>query len=173
VTKTYEADDGRSWLLRYQVSRQNSAKLHLLCSPDCAREKDSANVGLFDGKVSISGPNLVAEGVGRVAVGQPRLMYVANANCAFPLWPAAPVDVSATHFGTAPESVDNGIYPPQVTQMNFGGRYNFTAYGRKSSLRVQIQNIPATNEWTSQYTPGFFQWPAPRTVFAYITTDLQ
>jgi len=34
---------------------------------------------------------------------------------------------------------------------------------------VQIQNILATNEWTSQYTPGFFQWPAPRTVFAYIT----
>jgi hypothetical protein len=68
------------------------------------------------------------------------------------------------HFGTAPESVDNGIYPPQVTQMNLGGRYNFTAYGRKSSLRVQIQNILATNEWTSQYTPGFFQWPAPRTV---------
>jgi iron complex outermembrane recepter protein len=61
----------------------------------------------------------------------------------------------------------------KVTQMNLGGRYNFTVYGRKSSLRVQIQNILATNEWTSQYTPGFFQWPAPRTVFAYITTDLQ
>jgi hypothetical protein len=88
-------------------------------------------------------------------------------------WSAASLDVSAPHFGTAPESVDNGIYPPQVTQMNLGGRYNFTAYGRKSSLRAQIQNIPATNEWTSQYMPGFFQWPAPRTVFAYITTDLQ
>jgi iron complex outermembrane recepter protein len=61
----------------------------------------------------------------------------------------------------------------KVTQMNLGGRYNFTVYGRKSSLRVQIQNILATNEWTSQYAPGFFQWPAPRTVFAYITTDLQ
>jgi hypothetical protein len=44
---------------------------------------------------------------------------------------------------------------------------------RGDRQRPQIQNILATNEWTSQYTPGFFQWPAPRTVFAYITTDLQ
>jgi hypothetical protein len=38
---------------------------------------------------------------------------------------------------------------------------------------VQIQNVLATKEWSTQYTPGFFQWPAPRTVFAYLTTDLQ
>jgi iron complex outermembrane recepter protein len=131
------------------------------------------NVGILDGRVSISGPNLAADGVGPVAVGQPRLMYVANANYTFPRWPAASLDVSATHFGTAPASVDNGIYAPAVTQANLGGRYKFTAFGKKCSLRVQIQNVLAANEWTTQYTPGFFQWPAPRTVFAYITTDLQ
>jgi iron complex outermembrane receptor protein len=131
------------------------------------------NIGALDGRVSISGPNLAAEGVGSVAVGQPRLMYVANANYALPWWPAASLDVSATHFGTAPASVDNGIYTPPVTQVNLGGRYKFTVFGKQSSLRIQIQNVLATNEWTSQYTPGFFQWPPPRTVFAYITTDLQ
>lgn len=131
------------------------------------------NIGVLDGKVSIQGPNLAAEKVGLVAVGQPLLTYVANVDYVLPWLPAASLDVSATHFGTAPASIDNGIYAPAVTRVNLGGRYQFTAFGKKSSLRLQIQNILATKEWTTQYTPGFFQWPSPRTVFAYLTTDLQ
>jgi iron complex outermembrane recepter protein len=131
------------------------------------------NVGMLDGRVSIFGPNLAADGVGPIAVGQPRLMYVANTNYMFPWWPAASLDLAATHFGSAPASVDNGIYSPASTQVNFGGRYKFTAFGKPSSLRVQIQNVLAANEWATQFTPGFFRSPAPRTVFAYITTDLQ
>jgi iron complex outermembrane recepter protein len=131
------------------------------------------NIGVLDGKVSILGPNLVAEKVGFVAVGQPLLTYVAHVNYVLPWLPASSLDVSATHFGTAPASIDNGVYAPEVTKVNLGGRYQFTAFGKQSSLRLQIQNILATKKWTTQYTPGFFQWPQPRTVFAYITTDLQ
>ncbi|RUL65831.1 hypothetical protein EKH79_03725 [Dyella dinghuensis] len=130
------------------------------------------NIGVLNGRVSIVGPNLVAEKVGFVAVGQPLLTYVANINYNLPWVPAASMDISATHFGTAPASIDNGVYSPAVTQVNLGGRYQFTTFGKKSSLRLQIQNLLATKEWTTQYTPGFFQWPPPRTVFAYITTDL-
>jgi iron complex outermembrane receptor protein len=130
------------------------------------------NIGVLDGKVSITGPNLAAEKVGLVAVGQPLLTYVAHVEYVLPWLPVASLDVSATHFGTAPASIDNGVYAPAVTQVNLGARYQFTAFGKKSSLRVQIRNILATKEWTTQYTPGFFQWPAPRTVFAYLTTDL-
>ncbi len=131
------------------------------------------NVGILDGRVGITGPNLAAEGVGSVAVGQPRLMYVANANYSLPWWEAASLDASATHFGTAPESVDNGVYTPAVTFMSVGGRYKFTAFGENSTLRLQVQNVLQTKVWTNVYTPGFFQYPGPRTVFAYITTDLQ
>lgn len=130
------------------------------------------NIGVLDGKVSIVGSNLAAEKVGFVAVGQPLLTYVANINYDLPWLPAASMDVSATHFGTAPASIDNGVYSPAVTLVNLGGRYQFTAFGKKSSLRLQIQNLLATKKWTTQYTPGFFQWPPPRTLFAYITTDL-
>ena len=45
------------------------------------------NVGVLVDRVGITGPDLAAEGVGSVAVGQPRLMYVANANYSFPWWP--------------------------------------------------------------------------------------
>jgi iron complex outermembrane receptor protein len=130
------------------------------------------NIGVLNGRVSIIGPNLAAEKVGFVAVGQPLLTYVANVNYDLPWVPAASLDASATHFGTAPASIDNDAYSPAVTQVNLGGRYQFTAFGKKRSLRLQIQNLLATKEWTTQYTPGFFQWPPPRTVFAYITTDL-
>jgi iron complex outermembrane recepter protein len=132
----------------------------------------NVNIGVLEGKVSISGANLAAEKVGSIALGQPLLTYVANANYVLPWWLAASLDVSAIHFGTAPASVDNGIYVPADTQVNLGGRYQFTAFGKKSSFRLQIQNILAAKEWTIQYTPGLIEWPPPRTVFAYITTDL-
>jgi iron complex outermembrane recepter protein len=131
------------------------------------------NIGVLDDTVRISGPNLAGEGVGPIAVGQPRLMYVGNVNYTLPAWPALSLDASATHFGAEPESVDNRIYTPAVTQLNIGGRYQFTAFGTKSTLRVQLQNAPGASGWTNVYTPGFFEWPGPRTVFAYLTTDFR
>jgi iron complex outermembrane receptor protein len=130
------------------------------------------NVGVLDGRVGITGPDLAAEGVGSVAVGQPRIMYVATANYSFPWWEAASLDVSANHLGTAPESVDNAVYTPAATILNIGGRYKFTAFGENSTLRLQLQNALATKIWSELYTPGVFRWPGPRAVFAYLTTDL-
>ena len=155
-----------------ELGVQQAKGVELSISGKLTRGLD-VNVGILDGRVGISGPNLVADGVGPVAVGQPRLTYVANANYTFPQWSAASLDVSATHFGASPASVDNGIYERAATKVSLGGRYEFTGFGKKCSLRVQIQNVPAAHEWTTQYTPGFFQWPEPRAVFAYLTTDLQ
>jgi len=136
-------------------------------------ENLNVNIGVLDGVVGITGPNLAAEGVGSVAVGQPRLTYVATANYAMPWWPAASLDVRAVHNGPAPESVDNAVYTRPATILNIGGRYRFTAFGENSTLRLQVQNVLATSVWQQLNTPGVFQWPGPRRVFAYITTDLQ
>jgi iron complex outermembrane recepter protein len=105
-------------------------------------------------------------------VGQTRLQYVANANYTLPFWPALSLDLSATHFGATPESVSNDIYTPAVTEVNLGGRLRFEILGKASSLRVQVQNLPNSYRWTNAYTPGFFEWAGPRTVFAYLTADL-
>jgi len=130
------------------------------------------NIGVLAAKVSINGPDLAAEGVGPIAVGQPRLQYVANVNYTVPWWPAASLDVAAMHFGAQPASVDNVIYVPAATWLNLGGRYKFNVLGKNSSFRIQIQNAPNSYSWATVYTPGDFQWPGPRTVFAYLTTDL-
>ncbi|MBS0419940.1 MAG: hypothetical protein JSR66_19675 [Proteobacteria bacterium] len=130
------------------------------------------NAGLLSGKVRILGADLAALGVGPTAVGQTRLQYVANANYTLPFWPALSLDVSATHFGATPASVSNDIYTPSVTEVNLGGRLKFDILGRPSSLRVQVQNLPNSYRWTNVYTPGFFEWAGPRTVFGYLTTDL-
>jgi len=130
------------------------------------------NAGVLSGKVGIHGANLASEGVGPIAVGQPRLQYVANANYTLPFWPALSFDLSATHFGSVPESVRNDISTPAVTELNLGGRLKFSLFGRPSSLRLQIQNLPNSYRWTNVYTPGFFEWAGPRTVFGYLTTDL-
>jgi iron complex outermembrane recepter protein len=130
------------------------------------------DVGILYDKVSIIGPDLAAEGVGPVALGQPRLTYSANVNYAIPWWSAASLDLSATHFGAAPATVDNRVYVPAITILNLGGRYEFKMFGRNSSLRVQIQNAPSSSWWTVANTPGYFLTPGPRTVFAYLTTDI-
>jgi iron complex outermembrane receptor protein len=128
--------------------------------------------GVLTAAVRIVGPDLAAEGVGPIAFGQPRLQYVINADYAVPWWRAVSVDLAAVHFGSAPGSVDNAFYSPAVTELNLGGRYKFTVLGKNSTLRVQIQNAPNSYWWTTVYTPGFFQWAGPRTVFAYLTADL-
>ena len=129
------------------------------------------NAGILYAKVGIIGHDLAAEGVGPIAIGQPRLQYVVNVNYTLPRWPAISLDLAATHFGAEPASVDNRIYSPAVTQLNIGGRYRFSLLGKSSTLRLQVQNAPNSYWWTNVYTPGDFEWPAPRTVFAYITTD--
>jgi len=130
------------------------------------------NAGILYAKVGIIGQDLAREGVGPIAIGQPRLQYVVNVNYTVPRWPALSLDLAATHFGAEPASVDNRIYSPAVTQLNLGGRYRFSLLGKNSSLRVQVQNVTNSFWWTNVYTPGDFEWPAPRTVFAYVTTDL-
>ncbi len=130
------------------------------------------DVGILYDKVSVVGPDLAAEGVGSIALGQPRLTYSANVNYTIPWWSAASLDLSAVHFGVAPATVDNRVYVPAVTILNLGGRYEFKFFGRNSSLRVQIQNAPDSSWWTVANTPGYFLTPGPRTVFAYLTTDI-
>jgi iron complex outermembrane recepter protein len=130
------------------------------------------NVGVLVAKVGIVGADLAADGIGPVAVGQPRLQYVANVNYRVPWWRRLSLDLAVTHFGTQPASVDNRLYTSAVTWLNVGARYKFVAMGKDSSLRIQVQNVPGSSWWTNVYTPGLFQWPAPRTVFAYLTADL-
>jgi iron complex outermembrane receptor protein len=130
------------------------------------------NAGILAAKVNIAGPDLAAEGVGPVALGQPRLQYVANVNYTVPCWSAASLDLAAVHFGSEPATVDNGVYSPAVTTLNLGARYKFSVLSKNSTLRLQIQNVTDSSWWTNVYTPGLFQWPGPRTVFAYLTTDL-
>ena len=130
------------------------------------------NAGILASRVGIVGPDLAAEGVGPIAIGQPRLQYVANVNYTVPWWPVLSLDLAAVHFGSEPATVDNRVYSPAVTELNLGGRYKFSFFGKNSTLRVQIQNAPDSYWWTNVYTPGLFQWAGPRTVFAYVTTDL-
>jgi iron complex outermembrane receptor protein len=130
------------------------------------------NAGVLADKVSIVGPDLAAEGVGPVALGQPRLTYSVNINYTIPWWSFASLDFSALHFGVAPATVDNRVDVPAVTILDLGGRYQFKIFGKNSSLRLQIQNVLDSTWWTVANTPGYILTPGPRTVFAYLTTDI-
>lgn len=130
------------------------------------------NAGVLVNKISIIGSDLAAQGVGPVAIGQPRLFYTLNVDYRIPRWSAVTLDLAATHFGQAPATVDNGLYAPAVTWLNFGGRYSFRMLGKNSTLRVQVQNVSDSYWWSVANNPGDFLFPGTRTVFAYLTTDL-
>lgn len=132
----------------------------------------NVNIGALAGAVNITGPNLAAEGVGSVAIGQPHLTLAAGANYALPGWHAASLDARFLYIGAAPETLDNRVKTSPASILNIGGRYKFTAFGKNNTLRVQIQNVLANNLWQQLSTPGVFQWPGPRRIFAYLTTDL-
>jgi iron complex outermembrane receptor protein len=132
----------------------------------------NVNIGALAGTVGITGPDLAAEGVGSVAIGQPHVSFVAAANYVLPRWHAASIDLRFLYIGAAPETLDARVETSPASILNIGGRYKFTAFGRNNTLRVQIQNALARNLWQQLSTPGVFQWPGPRRIFAYLTTDL-
>jgi iron complex outermembrane receptor protein len=87
----------------------------------------NVNAGVLLGRVGIVGSNLATEGVGTIAVGQPRLQYAANVNYTVPYLPVLSLDLSALHFGSAPATVDNALYSPAVTELSLGGRLKFNS----------------------------------------------
>jgi iron complex outermembrane receptor protein len=93
-------------------------------------------------------------------------------NYSLPWWPAASLDLGAFHFGQAPAIVNNRVYVPAITVLNLGARYEFKIFGMNSTLRVQLQNVADSTWWTVALTPGYFLSTGPRTVFAYLTTDI-
>jgi iron complex outermembrane receptor protein len=131
----------------------------------------NVNMGAVIGEVHILGPDLLAEGVGTNAVGQPHNQFLFNVNYGFPRLPALSVDLGLYHFGTVAGTVDNAVYVPSVTTVNLGSRYQFKLFGASSSLRLQLQNLTNAYLWNVGLNPGFVQF-APRSVIAYITVDV-
>lgn len=131
----------------------------------------SINGGGLFGQVRVSGPDLAAEGVGNIAVGQPRNQYLVNLNYDLPKWQAVSVDVGVYHFGTVPAVVSDAYYDNAVTVLNVGARYKFSLLGAPATLRVQGQNLANAYIWNLGNSPGFFQFQ-PRSVVAYVTVDL-
>jgi hypothetical protein len=68
--------------------------------------------------VRIIGPHLSTQGIGAIAFGQPRLQFAINADYRISRWPAVSFDLSLTHFGAAPASVDNAVYTTKVTELS-------------------------------------------------------
>jgi iron complex outermembrane receptor protein len=152
-----------------QLGLQRARGLELSLSGELAPHLD-ISAGVLAGEVAIIGPNLAAEGVGPIAVGQPRLTTVINAEYHLPKLPSTSVDVTFFHFGTAPATVDNSLYAVAVTQYSLGARYRFTALGKPATLRVQVFNLSNYNFWNIGFSPGFAQ-SSPRAFFAYLTAD--
>jgi iron complex outermembrane recepter protein len=134
---------------------------------------DHLNVtaGALLGEVTIAGPNLSAEGVGRYAFAQARNQGVINADYSLPAFPGASADITLFHAGATPASVNDAVYAPPATTLSLGARYRWTMRGAPATLRLQATNITNTYVWVTAYSPGYYLF-APRSFFAYLTVDV-
>jgi iron complex outermembrane receptor protein len=126
--------------------------------------------GAVVGSVTVTGPDLAAEGIGTMAFGQPRVYYVIDADYDMPWWEAFSVDLEVNYYGTASYSLDGKFYLNPLTQINAGCRYKFRILKAPATLRVQVQNPLNFDDWSIMNVPGYSQW-APRTYVAYVTVD--
>jgi iron complex outermembrane recepter protein len=122
------------------------------------------------GEVRIIGPNLAAEGVGDIALGQPRSQFVIYADYKVPQWPAFSTDIALAHDSSVPASVNDAVHVQAQTVLNVGARYRFKVLGAPATLRVQLQNATNYNFWFVASSPGFSQF-SPRSLFGYLTVD--
>ena len=152
-----------------ELGRQRATGLELSLSGEVIQNLNVV-AGVLVGEVKISGPNLSAEGVGSIAVGQPRVQSIVNLDYKISKWPGLSADIGIFHFGEAPASVDNETQNPALTALFLGGRYRFTILGAPATLRVQVQNLTNTYYWNMGYSPGFSQYQ-PRSYFGYLTAD--
>ena len=123
------------------------------------------------GEVKVIGPNLLAEGVGSIALNQARLTATINASYKLPWRPALSADIAILHFGSYRASVDDVAQAPPGTLVALGGRYRFTILGAPATLRVQIQNLTDVYFWNLSFNSPTFSQYQPRAVFGYLTAD--
>jgi iron complex outermembrane recepter protein len=119
----------------------------------------------------VSGQNLIAQGVGNAALGQPHNQFQINFNYTLPWYKALSFDSTLYHFGTAPAKVDDSVYAESVNLLAVGARYSFKLGGASATLRLQGQNLTNSYIWNIGFNPGFLQF-APRTGVAYLTLDI-
>jgi iron complex outermembrane recepter protein len=129
------------------------------------------NGGALIGQVKVVGQGLAAEGVGNAALGQPHNQFQINLDYTLPWYSALSFDMTVYHFGTAPATVDDGVYAESVTLLNLGSRFRFKLWGASATLRAQVQNLTNSYIWNITNIPGFLQF-APRTGLAYLTIDI-
>ncbi len=153
-----------------QLASQHASGLELSLSGEPI-ENLHITAGALLGEVRIVGPNLAAEGIGPVAFGQPYSQGTLNANYTLPQLPKLSLDFTFYYYGESPGSLDDVAHNPSWYIASIGARYKFATFGNPTTLRVQVQNVNRFNEWNFYYTPGFSQ-SSPRTVFAYLTTDI-
>jgi iron complex outermembrane receptor protein len=152
-----------------QLGTQRARGIELSLSGDVT-DQLKVNFGVLDGKVSILGSNLRAEGVGPVAFGQPRTTLLLIADYHFKRWPALSFDALGYRFGAAPASIDNTLYNPAQSLINLGSRYRFKILGHPATLRLEWQDLNRADFWNLGPSPGFFQFQG-QAVLGYVTAD--
>lgn len=129
------------------------------------------NAGAVIDQVQVIGPSLATEGIGHIAVGQPRGFLQMNADYDVPKCPSVSLDMTVQRWGSAPATVDNSVDVPPYTMLNLGGRYRFVIHHAPATLRIIAQGLTNRPVWYVAQSPGYYRYVG-RTFLAYVSVDL-
>jgi iron complex outermembrane receptor protein len=153
------------------LGRQRASGVELSLSGEVISNLN-VSTALLWGEFRVLGPDLRAEDIGSVPLGQARLTTTVDASYSFPWLPAVSIDTSIFHFSWYPASVDNLVRAPPGTTVALGARYRFKLLGASTTLRLQVQNLTNTYFWNLGFNSPEFSQYHPRAFFGYLTADL-
>lgn len=108
--------------------------------------------------------------IGKRPVGLPSHYAALNLNWDTPV-KGVGLDLSVTHRGRTPSTVDDAVHLPSHLELKPGARYSFKLGGHSATARVQITNLLDDRYFTTN-GPGIYSVQPRRYVTGYLAVDL-
>lgn len=112
----------------------------------------------------------LAIAIGKRPVGLPSHYAALNLNWDTPI-KGVGLDMSVTHRGRSPSTVDDAVYLPSHLEVTPGARYGFRLAGHSATARIQIANL-LDDRYFATNGPGIYVVQPRRYVSGYLTVDL-
>jgi iron complex outermembrane receptor protein len=111
-----------------------------------------------------------AVAIGKRPAGLPSHYAALNLNWETPI-KGISLDLSASHRGRTPSTVDDAVYLPSHLELEPGIRYGFRLAGHSATARIQITNL-LDDRYFGTNGPGIYVAMPRRYVSGYVAADL-
>ncbi len=119
----------------------------------------------------VSGAPVSAGAIGNVPAGTPPRLIRLNVQYDIPAVKGLSIDGQLEHTGGAYANRANTLKVASTNILSLGTRYNFTAFGYRATLRLQMTNLTNVYNWNVDGASGRLSPSTPRKYLVRLTAD--